>query len=283
MPLPFLPNKGLLLDVGSGGGFPCVPIKIARPELIVHLVDSSRKKVNFQKQVILELGLTDIFPHRFRIVLMPGDWGKITVSLLQMPYYWGSGATNDKTLQLKKVNEFDFLFELDSDGELRQATAITEYVEALPSKHKQTLGEIEKKTAESHGFFDVIARRLERNLIAKLIEDTYNLLVQFSNVMKGLEGKYLFKVGGLTLLLQQEKLKENLGIALEGALGSEELHSMTDIPMLWKKTLTQMSLQDAYIEPQEQEEIPPEEKARQDIQQLNPQERIALAQRVGVA
>jgi len=49
------------------------------------------------------------------------------------------------------------------DGELRQADAITEYVEALPSKHKQTLGEIEKKTAESHGFFDVIARRLERN------------------------------------------------------------------------------------------------------------------------
>ncbi len=52
------------------------------------------------------------------IVLTAGDWGKLTVSLLQMPYYWGSGATDDKALQLANVNELDFLFEVGSDGEL---------------------------------------------------------------------------------------------------------------------------------------------------------------------
>ncbi|HUT33942.1 MAG TPA: hypothetical protein VNE39_10700 [Planctomycetota bacterium] len=52
------------------------------------------------------------------VTVTPGEWGKLTCSLLQMPYLWGSGATNDKTLQLANVNEFDFLFELDSDGEL---------------------------------------------------------------------------------------------------------------------------------------------------------------------
>ena len=55
--LPFIGTGKTLLDIGSGGGFPGLVIKIARPELTVHLVDSKRKKVNFQKQVIHELGL----------------------------------------------------------------------------------------------------------------------------------------------------------------------------------------------------------------------------------
>lgn len=62
-PLDFLPTEGCLLDVGSGGGFPGIPIKIALPVLTVHLVESSRKKVSFQKQVILELGLKKIYAH----------------------------------------------------------------------------------------------------------------------------------------------------------------------------------------------------------------------------
>lgn len=169
------------------------------------------------------------------------------------------------------------------DSELRQATAITEYVEALPSKHKQTLGEIEKKTAESHGFFDVIARRLERNFIAKLIKDSYNLIVQFSDTFKDLEGKYIFKVGGLTLLLQQEKLKQYIDIVLKVALKSNVLSQITDIPLLWKKALTQMNLQDVYKEPPEEGEMDvagAEEKARQDVRNLPPEEQINLLRRI---
>ena len=167
------------------------------------------------------------------------------------------------------------------DSELRQATAITEYVEALPSKHKQTLGEIEKKTAESHGFFDVIARRLERNSIGPLIEDTYNLLLQFSDTLKGLEGKYLFKVGGLSLLLVEEKLRAAIGKVLEAALGNETLAQLTDIPVLWKKMLTQMNLQDAYKEPEEEPRpgMTPEDaiaKAKQDVGSLPPEEQVRL-------
>lgn len=168
------------------------------------------------------------------------------------------------------------------DSELRQATAITEYVEALPSKHKQTLGEIEKKTTESHGFFDVIARRLERNSIGPLIKDTYNLLVQFSDTLKSLEGKYLFKVGGLTLMLAEEKLEQNLNTILGVALKSEVLGSMTDISLLWKKMLTHMNLQDAYKEPEEEEAgKTPEDavrKAKQDFRNLPPEGQMRLLQ-----
>jgi len=171
------------------------------------------------------------------------------------------------------------------DSELRQATAITEYVEALPSKHKQTLGEIEKKTAESHGFFDVIARRMERNLIAPLVKDTYNLILQFKkDYLKGLDGKYIFKVGGLTLMLQQQELKQSINTMLAAVLQNEILAQMTDIPLLWKKALVQTNLQDVYKEPEETEEgmtaADAEEKARQDVGKLPPEEQIGLLRRI---
>lgn len=46
-----------LLDVGSGAGFPGIPIAVARPEVDVHLLDSNHKKHAFLTQVIAELGL----------------------------------------------------------------------------------------------------------------------------------------------------------------------------------------------------------------------------------
>ena len=48
-----------LADVGSGGGFPGVPLKILRPDLQVFLVESNIKKATFIAEVIRELGLTD--------------------------------------------------------------------------------------------------------------------------------------------------------------------------------------------------------------------------------
>lgn len=56
----FLENKSVVMDMGSGAGFPGIPIKIMNPSLKVVLVDSSRKKVNFLKHVIRCLELTDI-------------------------------------------------------------------------------------------------------------------------------------------------------------------------------------------------------------------------------
>ena len=55
-----LGNEYSIIDMGSGGGFPGIPIKIMKPSLKVVLIDSSRKKVNFLKHVIRTLQLTDI-------------------------------------------------------------------------------------------------------------------------------------------------------------------------------------------------------------------------------
>lgn len=49
-----------VIDVGTGAGFPGIPLKIAFPHLKVVLLDSLNKRINFLNTVIAELGLTDI-------------------------------------------------------------------------------------------------------------------------------------------------------------------------------------------------------------------------------
>jgi 16S rRNA (guanine527-N7)-methyltransferase len=54
---PYLSRTTSLLDIGSGAGFPGIPLKIVQPSLEVTLVDSVRKKVDFQKHIVRMLGL----------------------------------------------------------------------------------------------------------------------------------------------------------------------------------------------------------------------------------
>jgi 16S rRNA (guanine527-N7)-methyltransferase len=50
-------SRGRLADVGSGGGFPGLPIKILVPDLEVLLIESNMKKAAFLAEVVRELGL----------------------------------------------------------------------------------------------------------------------------------------------------------------------------------------------------------------------------------
>ncbi len=54
--LPHLP-AGRLLDVGSGGGLPGIPVAIVQPERQVTLLDSNHKKGTFLRQAVMELEL----------------------------------------------------------------------------------------------------------------------------------------------------------------------------------------------------------------------------------
>ena len=49
-----------LADVGSGGGFPGIPMKIIRPEMDLYLIESNMKKATFLTEVVRELGLTGV-------------------------------------------------------------------------------------------------------------------------------------------------------------------------------------------------------------------------------
>ncbi|MBO4252011.1 MAG: 16S rRNA (guanine(527)-N(7))-methyltransferase RsmG [Clostridia bacterium] len=52
--------EGSFIDVGSGGGFPAIPLKILKPELKATLLDATGKKCEFLKTVAKELELKDI-------------------------------------------------------------------------------------------------------------------------------------------------------------------------------------------------------------------------------
>jgi 16S rRNA (guanine527-N7)-methyltransferase len=52
-------NSGRLADIGSGPGFPGIPLKILRPNLQLFLVESNIKKGTFLAEVGRELGLTN--------------------------------------------------------------------------------------------------------------------------------------------------------------------------------------------------------------------------------
>jgi len=56
--LPFIDKGQRLLDLGSGAGFPALPLKMARPDLEVVSVDAVGKKVAFQRHVARTLGLS---------------------------------------------------------------------------------------------------------------------------------------------------------------------------------------------------------------------------------
>ena len=70
-PLPLLTGNERLLDLGSGGGFPGLPLKIARPGLSILSVDSVAKKINFQRHAARLLGLRGFEPLHARVESLP--------------------------------------------------------------------------------------------------------------------------------------------------------------------------------------------------------------------
>lgn len=60
LPESEITKNAKIIDIGSGAGFPAVPLKIVRPDLKFALVDSLNKRVNFLTQLFSLLDLSDI-------------------------------------------------------------------------------------------------------------------------------------------------------------------------------------------------------------------------------
>jgi 16S rRNA (guanine527-N7)-methyltransferase len=67
--------SGAVLDAGSGGGFPGIPLAIVRPDLQLVMVDSVQKKVAFLKNVLADLRLTNARAAAVRLAGAPEGEG----------------------------------------------------------------------------------------------------------------------------------------------------------------------------------------------------------------
>lgn len=71
--LRVLPPGGRLLDIGSGAGFPGIPLKIVRPALAVTLVEAARRKVSFLNHLIRILALEGAAARHVRVEALAAD------------------------------------------------------------------------------------------------------------------------------------------------------------------------------------------------------------------
>ena len=73
-PAPFLDRPdGALIDLGSGGGFPGIPLRIALPGLHLSLVEASRKKSSFLSHVVRTLRLDGVQVIRERVEALTAE------------------------------------------------------------------------------------------------------------------------------------------------------------------------------------------------------------------
>lgn len=71
--LPLIPAGASLLDIGSGGGFPGLPLKIMRPSQSITMVDSVHKKISFINYMIRMLALEHVSALHLRAEDMVAD------------------------------------------------------------------------------------------------------------------------------------------------------------------------------------------------------------------
>lgn len=81
--LKYVPRYGNLLDMGSGGGLPGIPLAIACPGLQIVSVDSVGKKISFQKHIKRLLRLENLQPVHARLENISGkDFEVVTARAL---------------------------------------------------------------------------------------------------------------------------------------------------------------------------------------------------------
>ena len=73
--LPLIPDHiKIMLDIGSGAGFPGLVIAVARPDIHVHLLESDQRKCTFMDAVRRELSLSNVTVHCDRIENFTADF-----------------------------------------------------------------------------------------------------------------------------------------------------------------------------------------------------------------
>ena len=124
----FKPNTKVL-DVGTGGGFPGIPLAILFPETQFHLIDSIGKKIKVVNDVTEGLGLQNIKTTHGRVEEIKGTYDFIVsraVAQMETFVFWTKGKINKKQQHPIK-NGILYLKGGDLSDELKKYTSATIY------------------------------------------------------------------------------------------------------------------------------------------------------------
>tara|TARA_R110002073_G_scaffold89852_7_gene212548 strand:+ start:12569 stop:13198 length:630 start_codon:yes stop_codon:yes gene_type:complete len=126
--IQFKPNAKVL-DVGTGGGFPGIPLAILFPETQFHLVDSIGKKIKVVNEVVEGLGLQNVKATHGRVEELKGTYDFIVsraVAQMETFVRWTKGKINKKQ-QHELKNGILYLKGGDLSEELQKYTSATLY------------------------------------------------------------------------------------------------------------------------------------------------------------
>ena len=102
-------NKMEVLDIGTGGGFPGIPLAIFFPETKFHLVDSIGKKLKIVEAVINETGLTNVTTQHTRAEEIKNKKFDVVVSRAVAPlkdlWIWAKPLLGKKQFSSTLINE----------------------------------------------------------------------------------------------------------------------------------------------------------------------------------
>jgi len=90
-----------VLDVGTGGGFPGIPLAILFPETKFHLVDSIGKKITVVKAISEAIGLTNVRAEQIRAEEIKGKYDFVVsraVARMKEFYGWVDNKIKDESI-----------------------------------------------------------------------------------------------------------------------------------------------------------------------------------------
>ncbi|MBC8488744.1 MAG: 16S rRNA (guanine(527)-N(7))-methyltransferase RsmG [Bacteroidetes bacterium] len=124
-----------ILDVGTGGGFPGIPLAIMFPDTQFHLVDSTGKKIKVVQEVVVNLGLENVTYEQARAEQLTGKYDFIVsraVVALPVFYKWVSNLisrTNRNEIPngILYLKGGDYIEELKQMNTLYRVYSLSDY------------------------------------------------------------------------------------------------------------------------------------------------------------